>query len=511
MTSSTLPYVVLHTKDVLELVNLSKDIESLEISQFYTIKPDFRLLEANKKLTAICIVYKSSLEIINHPFVDSKEIKLDVDRVSLVKFSENGEMLLTFKPFLKNQEKAPNINVYSKNGSGYDLLMQLELPQPTINPEQLAFFNEDTQIILKRTESVEVYSIKDKKLMKKLELEGLCCLSVSKSNICTFVNNKNNDFSYLSLYDKNLNKLSNKTLSRMDDFQFCWNSKGNKVVCLGSNNVDSNNKSYYGQSRAYYLDDSAKFDCLIPAKTPIHNIAWSPANTEFVICGGYMPCDINIFNSQIKEVKKFDKIPKNFTCYSKDAKHMALCGFGSLNGNIDVYKRKEYLKISQIKTRATSVLEFVSNDVFITATLNRNLKVDNEINIYTIYGKLVKKIKYDVLHRVIVKSSRIDLLNDSHKITVESSSTQETEKPLSKYIPPRLRNNNVPGNTQKKDTQDNIEKSKELKKLEEKFNTAISLKKKASEGQKISKDQKDLANSSNEIALKIANLKADLK
>ena len=43
-----------------------------------------------------------------------------------------------------------------------------------------------------------------------------------------------------------------------------WNSLGTAVLALTSSEVDSSNKSYYGEQKLHYLSADGTLDCLVP-------------------------------------------------------------------------------------------------------------------------------------------------------------------------------------------------------------------------------------------------------
>lgn len=69
---------------------------------------------------------------------------------------------------------------------------------------------------------------------------------------------------------------------------FKWNAIGTNVLVLTNTATDRSGQSYYGETNLYYLSAVGNYDCRVEldAEGPIHDIAWSPNSTEFVVVYG---------------------------------------------------------------------------------------------------------------------------------------------------------------------------------------------------------------------------------
>ncbi len=63
-----------------------------------------------------------------------------------------------------------------------------------------------------------------------------------------------------------------------------------QVLVLTQADVNSTNKSYYGQSELYLLSAAGNFDCrtTLDQESPIHDFAWSPNSKGFGVVYGCM-------------------------------------------------------------------------------------------------------------------------------------------------------------------------------------------------------------------------------
>lgn len=218
------------------------------------------------------------------------------------------------------------------------------------------------------------------------------------------------------------NPVSQKQFFKGESCTFKWNSLGTSLLALVSTDVDSTNKSYYGETQLYLLDISGLFDQKIhlPNEGPIHEITWSPTSREFAVIYGYMPAITTFFDSRGNSIHSLPKASRNTILYSPHAKYILVAGFGNLPGDIDILDRQnKFSKVVSFQASNTSVCKWSPDGRFIlTATTSPRLRVDNSVKIWYFNGTLVYFKAFNELNSV---DWRFQPLSDFPPISVSKS------------------------------------------------------------------------------------------
>ena len=191
----------------------------------------------------------------------------------------------------------------------------------------------------------------------RLILEGVKDFSLSPGknpSVAVFVPEKKGAPAIVRLFGINSFNypLSNKTFYKADNIQFKWNSIGTNVLVLTQ--TDTAKDSYYGETNLYYLSAVGNYDCrvMLDAEGPIHDIAWGPDATEFIVVYGNMPAKAALFDSRANKVFDFGGSPKNYVRYSPYGRLVILAGFGNLAGYVEVWDRKHLKMLSRYQEPA---------------------------------------------------------------------------------------------------------------------------------------------------------------
>jgi translation initiation factor 2A len=90
-----------------------------------------------------------------------------------------------------------------------------------------------------------------------------------------------------------LDVISQRTSFKGDKTEFHWNCRGNAVLAIATEEVDTSNKSYYGVSNVYLLSKTGdNSQVALEKQGPVHALQWSPTGTQFAVCYGYMPAKV---------------------------------------------------------------------------------------------------------------------------------------------------------------------------------------------------------------------------
>ena len=93
-----------------------------------------------------------------------------------------------------------------------------------------------------------------------------------------------------------------------------------------------------------------------------------------------MPAKAMLFDHRVKTLHDFGTAPINYVSFNPQGRLVALGGFGNLAGQINVYDRRTFQKVSTIAAPNTSYCSWSPDGRFIlTATLSPRLRVDNGI------------------------------------------------------------------------------------------------------------------------------------
>lgn len=257
-----------------------------------------------------------------------------------------------------------------------------------------------------------------KGVVDKLKVEGATSVTLSPGlnpSVAVFAAEKKGAPATVKTY--NLLQLSGtpssqKTMFKADRAQIKWNTIGTQVLVLTQKDVDSANKSYYGESGGFFLlSASGTFDCRVQLdkEGPVHDFAWSPHSKEFVVVYGFMPAKIVLFDQRAKPIHDYGTAFCNFVSFNPQGRLLALAGFGNLAGSLEVYDRRTHNKVTTINASNTSHCEWSPDGRFLlTATLSPRLRVDNGIKIWHCSGTLVHVQVLEELYQASWRPTQVD-------------------------------------------------------------------------------------------------------
>ncbi|KAI9511541.1 translation initiation factor eIF-2A [Russula earlei] len=309
---------------------------------------------------------------------------------------------------------------------------------------------------------VQVFNPADwgKGIVARLKVEGASAITLSPGlnpSIAVFVPEKKGQPASVrihALLNLSAPPTCQKTFFKAEKSLIKWNNLGTQVLVLTHTDVDSTNKSYYGQSGLYLLSAAGNFDCRITLdkEGPVHDFAWSPNSKEFGVVYGFMPARIMLFDHRVRTLNDFGTSFCNYISFNPQSRLLLLGGFGNLAGKIDVYDRRSLTKISTIDASNTSHCEWSADGKFIlTATLSPRLRVDNGIKIWYLLGQLVHVQDCEELYQASWRPSLIDAVPAFPSVippapapsstvqAVAASSKPSPARPSGAYRPPGAR------------------------------------------------------------------------
>lgn len=209
--------------------------------------------------------------------------------------------------------------------------------------------------------------------------------------------------------------VAQKAFFRADSVQFKWNKVGSHLLAFTHTDMDATGQSYYGETNVYYLDKFGKFDCRIDFDKagPIHDVAWNPTGREFVIVYGTMPSKATLFDHRANPIYEFGEAARNTVKFNQKGRLLFIGGFGNLSGEIDVWDRKGFQKLSTFQASNSSTCEWSPDGKHIlTSTLYKRLKVDNGFMIWHYSGVLIHQTDVKEMYQVEWQPSAEDTWPD---------------------------------------------------------------------------------------------------
>lgn len=401
--------------------------------------------------------------------------KIDVSDVFEINISPLGNYITTWSKLTKNPEDP---NAYLKNVNIIHLDVEnktFEILHSFLNKTQNGWipqFTADESLVCfyRNPYSLNFFKLSD--LLKPIytldlkehgKIEDFQISPGKNPAIAVFVPAQKGNPAFIKVYSlPNIkNPVSQKQFFKGESCTFKWNSLGTSLLALVSTDVDSTNKSYYGETQLYLLDISGLFvqKIHLPNEGPIHEITWSPTSREFAVIYGYMPAITTFFDSRGNSIHSLPKASRNTILYSPHAKYILVAGFGNLPGDIDILDRQnKFSKVVSFQASNTSVCKWSPDGRFIlTATTSPRLRVDNSVKLWYFNGSLVYFKSFNELNTVdwryqplgdfppisVSKSDKVDCEPDQSAIDYLSKQSKKKSSTSTggAYRPPHARNN----------------------------------------------------------------------
>jgi translation initiation factor 2A len=365
----------------------------------------------------------------------------DLKSVSMINFSENEKFLTIIqKPTVDNN----NLKIFSIDNNNFDLKFQIssKVHPNSLWPQIIHDLKDENKFFYLNKSTIEIYSLNNNNLINKLEnilsfvqttIEDknylLCCKIIYKDS------NKKNCF--FSVYDYNNNNNFDKPLKEqvlsLTDRVLLKLSPDKKVLLIHSINDNTSNKSYYGQSSLYYFNISNfEFKKFTLPEGPIHDFCWNFNSENFIVTAGHLPSKTIYYDKNMNLIKeicigKFNKI-----FISPNSKILALCGFGSLNGDINFYElneKNDFRLIGKYNLFCCVDLFWSFDSKFLVGSvLSTRVKVDNEYRIMKYNGteEIIDKNVGEIYQCLWVSDNENE--NNDFEIEVNEKSLEEKKK-----------------------------------------------------------------------------------
>jgi translation initiation factor 2A len=199
-------------------------------------------------------------------------------------------------------------------------------------------------------------------------------------------------------------KEASKTFGRGQQVDFLWNHLASALIIKAFSAVDTSGGSYYGTYDCFYLRSDMSVDVALRPKREgtIHDVEWDQTGRRFAMVYGSQPASATVYNLKANPITEFGTGSRNFASFSPCGNMLALAGFGSLKGAIEIWDPKSVKKAAMAESFAASTFLWSPDSrYFLTAVLSDRMKVDNAVRIFSYDGTLLKEINTENKTRLL--------------------------------------------------------------------------------------------------------------
>ncbi|CAJ0951571.1 unnamed protein product, partial [Mesorhabditis belari] len=473
-------------------------------------------------------------------------VSLPLKRTMVVAFSPKDTYFMLWEPYAtyagdaEDKKPDPNLRIY-RTTDGSQVANFVAQKQATWKP----VFSDDEKIMVRQVGGELLVHNSDnlehfvfKKAFPKFETFALSPGSGQFIAIFTPPQGAQAASVQIRRVEAKFPVVNTKNFFNGDKANLIWNNKGTAILIHAQVEVDTTNKSYYGQSYVYLANitgDSCQVT--LPKNGPVYAVKWNPNSVEFAVCYGYMPSKVTIFNFRGEPFFDMVEGPRNEIYYNVFGNILLVCGFGNLAvGRMEFWDTEKRKLIISIDVPNTTFFQWAPDGRhFITATTTPRLRIDNNYRLWHYSGKLLFEKHYQspveelwqVEFRPMLKSKlnefKVQELTSDQKMQAGlmlKKNGDESQgliaagalKKAAAYIPPHLRNLSDPKpgaskNENRGPTTVLSESEKKIRSLQKKIDDIAKLKVKKERGEKLESNQLEKIEKEGELVAALESLK----
>ena len=361
----------------------------------------------------------------------------DLEQIAAIHFSKNDKYLT----IIQKPKVEKNLKIFDISNN-FSLVNEFRsMTNPTNEWPQIKFSNDEKYIYFLNKSTLEIYD-ENKNCVSKMEnIFGYEDIQVDDKHLLvasTFVmkeSGKKEKKDYLfAIYDfKDLSKPTKTISTSLTDRVKIKTSLDQKYILVNTINDNTSNKSYYGQSTIYFYEVlTGKFTKFNLPEGPVHDFNWCPDGEHFIIAAGHLPSTVKYYKKNGTFEKDIAKGNFNTVKISPDSRIVALCGFGSLKGDIEFYNLKDFSLIGKNLFFCCVNLEWSQDSKYLLGgVLSTRVKVDNEYRIMKYNGEEVVVDKnvgeiYDCIF--VYEEDEQKIKYDEFEIEKNAKSLEEKKK-----------------------------------------------------------------------------------
>lgn len=186
--------------------------------------------------------------------------------------------------------------------------------------------------------------------------------------------------------------------TKVKDCKLLWNGDGTALLVLATSDVDETGSSYFGSSYLYWiLADGKRQTQVCGAKDGlVQDLAWSPGANEFMVIVGMLPAKVCLYNgSSGRLVKELGEHRRNTLKWNPFGRFVAVGGFGTLPGDVDLYDRSDDTTISSFRAALTVDCAWSGDGrQLLACTVAPRMNEGNQLSIYKYTGERLLQIEY---------------------------------------------------------------------------------------------------------------------
>jgi len=256
------------------------------------------------------------------------------------------------------------------------------------------------------TNEVQFYTDGDfRKASSKLYLQNVHSFSISPSMqppymVAAYVQGKKGQPSAVRLFQyPNFGDgcaLANKSFFKADKVDIMWNKKATALVILVSADKDTTGASYYGEQSLHFMNVQGESNIIhLEKRGPIYSVDWNPNSSSFCVVYGYMPAKATLFDMKCEPIFDFGTGPRNICSFNPHGNILCLCGFGNLNGYMEMWNVDGRKMVAKPQAEDTTYMEWCPDGQhLVTSTCAPRLRIGNGYKIWHYTGKVLQT--YDV-------------------------------------------------------------------------------------------------------------------
>ena len=361
----------------------------------------------------------------------------DLNQIAAVHFSQNDKYLTVIqKPAVEK-----NLKIFDLTNNCSLINEFRSQTHPNNEWPQIKFSHDEKYIYFHNRTTLEIYD-ENKNCINKMEnvlgyediqVDDKHLLVASTVALKEKSKKEKKDY-FFAIYDfKDLSKPSKTINTSLTDRVKLKVSSDQKYILINTINDNTSNKSYYGQSSIYFFEVlTGKFTKFNLPEGPIHDFNWCPDGEHFMICAGHLPSTVKYYKKDGTFEKDIAKGNFNTIKISPDSRIVALCGFGSLKGDIELYSLKDFSIIGKNIFFCCVNFEWSQDSKYILGgVLSTRVKVDNEYRIMKYNGEevVVDKNIGEIYDCIFLYEENEDLIKyDEFDIEKNTKSLEEKKK-----------------------------------------------------------------------------------
>jgi len=366
-------------------------------------------------------------------------------------FSPRNSFLLTYHR-RKPEDKVGNLVVWHIAGQK-PILRLFITPPNTFDPDAPPIrWSSDEVLAFRKVKSglLVLNGSNPSQTLTKISQEGISDFSISPGPdyifaLFTLPHKKNQKPGCVIAYSGTKSNFMKKAAQTMmaEEVDFIWNTQGDRVLCIGSDDVDQTGSSYYGAKRLFLLDVRHQLSARVPINEvhPLQSAEFFANGIDFVAIHNH-PFQADIWqctNRGFDAVHQFEHNTYNFARPSPDGRFLCLCGFGNLPGHMYFwdFETKKHLGHAQYSS-ATTYEWSPDGRTFLTSRLFPTRRVENGFVLWDYCGNEIDSKEYEQLYQTTFRPCRpgthLPRAPSPERIASRAKMQQE-----GRYVPPHMR------------------------------------------------------------------------